>query len=194
MLAHSRSLGHSQVMKLRNDKARYGWVAIGLHWLVAVAVFALFGLGLYMVDLGYYDPWYRSAPNLHRSVGLTLLAVVLIRVTWRVLSPPPAPLANHHRWEQAGARLAHWGLLGLLLVAMISGYLISTADGAGIPVFGLFEVPSVTGRQSGLEDSAGLVHYWSTWALVVLAGLHGLAALKHHFIDRDATLKRMLRP
>jgi cytochrome b561 len=181
-------------MKLRNDKARYGWVAIGLHWLVALAVFALFGLGLYMVDLGYYDPWYRSAPNLHRSVGLTLLAVVLIRVTWRVLSPPPAPLASHHRWEQAGARLAHWGLLGLLLVAMISGYLISTADGAGIPVFGLFEVPSVTGRRSGLEDSAGLVHYWSTWALVVLAGLHGLAALKHHFIDRDATLKRMLRP
>ena len=91
-------------------------------------------------------------------------------------------------------RMVHWGLLGLLFAAMISGYLISTADGSGIDVFGLFEVPSVTGRQNGLEDSAGLVHYWSTWALVVLAGLHGLAALKHHFIDRDATLKRMLRP
>lgn len=181
-------------MKLRNDKARYGWVAIGLHWLVALAVFALFGLGLYMVDLGYYDPWYRSAPDLHRSVGLTLLAAVLLRVVWRAVSPPPAPLVSHHRWEKVGARLAHWGLLILLFTAMISGYLISTADGSGIQVFDLFEVPSVTGRQSGLEDSAGLVHYWSTWALVVLAGLHGLVALKHHFIDRDATLKRMLRP
>ena len=92
--------------------------SIGLHWLVAVAVFALFGLGLYMVDLGYYDPWYRSAPNLHRQQGQTD-AAVQIRVTWRVLSPPPAPLASHHRWEQAGARLAHWGLLGLLLPAPV---------------------------------------------------------------------------
>lgn len=181
-------------MKLRNDKAHYGWVAIGLHWLVALAVFGLFGLGLYMVGLGYYDPWYQSAPDLHRGVGLTLLAVALIRLAWRALSPPPAPPGDHHRWEKTGARLAHWGLLVLLFAAMISGYLISTADGSGIDVFGLFEVPSVTGRQNGLEDSAGLVHYWSTWALVVLAGLHGLAALKYHFIDRDATLKRMLRP
>lgn len=181
-------------MKLRNDNAGYGWIAIGLHWLVALTVFALFGLGLYMVELGYYDPWYQSAPDLHRSVGLTLLTVALIRVVWRVLSPPPAPPGNHHRWEKIGARLAHWGLLVLLFVAMISGYLISTADGSGIDVFGLFQVPSLTGRQNGLEDSAGQVHYWSTWALVVLAGLHGLAALKHHFIDRDATLKRMLHP
>ena len=181
-------------MRIRNGDTHYGWIAIGLHWLVAVAVFALFGLGFYMVELSYYDPWYQSAPALHRSIGLILLAVVLLRVVWRAVSPPPAPLASHHRWEKVGARLAHWGLLILLFTAMISGYLISTADGSGIQVFDLFEVPSVTGRQTGLEDSAGLVHYWSTWALVVLAGLHGLAALKHHFIDRDATLKRMLRP
>ncbi len=181
-------------MKLRNDDTRYGWIAIGLHWLVALTVFALFGLGLYMVELGYYDPWYRAAPDLHRSVGLTLLAVAVARLGWRFFSAPPAPPASHQRWERLAARLAHWALLVLLFTAMISGYLISTADGAGIQVFGLFEVPSLTGRQSGLEDSAGLVHYWSTWALVVLAGLHALAALKHHFIDRDATLKRMLRP
>lgn len=181
-------------MKLRNDDARYGWIAIGLHWLVAVTVFALFGLGFYMVELGYYDPWYRAAPDLHRSVGLMLLAVAVVRMTWRLVSPPPTLLANHHLWEKLSARLAHWGLLALLFTALISGYLISTADGTGIQVFDLFEVPSLTGRQSGLEDSAGLVHYWSTWALVILAGLHGLAALKHHFIDRDATLKRMLRP
>jgi cytochrome b561 len=87
---------------------------------------------------------------------------------------------------------AHGLLYLLLFVAMISGYLITTADGSSISVFGWFEVPSVTGRIRGMEDTAGAVHYWSTWALVVLAGLHALAALKHHFIDRDATLKRML--
>lgn len=181
-------------MKWRNDNQHYGWIAIGLHWLVAVAVFGLFALGLYMVELGYYDPWYRAAPDLHRSAGLTLFAVAVARLLWRTASTSPSPPANHHRWERLGARLAHWSLLAALFTAMISGYLISTADGAGIEVFDLFQVPSLTGRQSGLEDSAGRVHYWSTWALVVLAGLHALAALKHHFIDRDATLKRMLRP
>ncbi|KXS47445.1 MAG: cytochrome b561, partial [Marinobacter sp. T13-3] len=68
----------------------------------------------------------------------------------------------------------------------------STADGSAISVFGWFDVPSVTGRMKGLEETAGAVHYWSTWGLVALAGLHGLAALKHHFWDRDQTLLRML--
>lgn len=86
----------------------------------------------------------------------------------------------------------HLLLYVLIFVAIVSGYLISTADGSTIKVFDWFEVPSVTGRIKGMEDTAGLVHYWSTWALVVLAGLHGLAAIKHHLIDRDDTLRRML--
>ncbi|AFT72508.1 Nickel-dependent hydrogenases b-type cytochrome subunit superfamily [Alloalcanivorax dieselolei B5] len=178
-------------MKWRNDDQRYGVVTVGLHWLVALVVFALFGLGLYMVELGYYHPWYRSAPHWHRSIGLLLLATVLVRLIWRVLSPPPKAPEQHHAWERIGAGLAHWALYLLLLVAMISGYLISTADGAPIQVFNWFSVPSLTGRRSGLEDLAGAVHYWATWAVIVLAALHALAALKHHFIDRDDTLRRI---
>lgn len=90
------------------------------------------------------------------------------------------------------AHAAHGLLYALLFVAMVSGYLISTADGSSISVFGWFEVPSVTGQVKGMEDVAGSIHYWSTWAIVVLAGLHALAALKHHFVDRDRTLLRML--
>ena len=75
---------------------------------------------------------------------------------------------------------------------MASGYLITSADGSSIQVFDWFAVPSITGDRKGLEDIAGAVHYWSTWALVLLAGVHGLAALKHHFLDRDDTLRRML--
>src|SRR5690554_5438622 len=78
-----------------------------------------------------------------------------------------------------------------MFVAMVSGYLITTADGSSISVSGLFDVPSLTGRVKGMEDTAGAVHYSSTWALVGLAGLHALAALKHHSIDRDETLRRM---
>jgi cytochrome b561 len=90
------------------------------------------------------------------------------------------------------AHLGHLFIYVDLFLVMTAGYLISTADGVGIPVFGLFEVPALV---SGIEDQAelaGTVHLYLAWVLVIFAGLHGLAALKHHFIDRDATLVRML--
>jgi cytochrome b561 len=87
--------------------------------------------------------------------------------------------------------LAHGLLYVLLLVATVSGYLISSADGSLVSVFGWFEVPSITGRIKGMEDTAGVVHYWVTWSVVVLAGIHALGALKHHFINRDSTLLRI---
>lgn len=179
-------------MSARNSEVTYGWVAILLHWTVAVAIVGLFVLGFWMVDLSYYDPWYRQGPDIHRSVGIVLFLVMLFRIGWRVVSPAPRPLANHRRWEILAAHAAHLLLYLLIFVAMVSGYLISTADGSSIDVFGVFEVPSVTGQIKGMEDTAGLVHYWSTWALVVLAGIHALGALKHHLIDRDKTLRRMI--
>ncbi|GGC58215.1 cytochrome b [Marinobacter halophilus] len=179
-------------MKFVNTPSRYGLVSMSLHWLVALAVIGLFGLGWWMVGLTYYDPWYRQGPDIHRSIGILLFITMLIRLAWRLLSPQPKPLPEHRRWEVQTSRMVHWLLYLLLFTAMTSGYLITTADGSSISVFGWFEVPSVTGRIRGMEDTAGAVHYWSTWALVALAGLHALAALKHHVIDRDATLRRML--
>ncbi len=179
-------------MQVRNTANRFGVVTIGIHWLVAVAVFGLFGLGYWMVGLSYYDDWYRTGPDIHRSIGILLLLVMVLRLGWRFINPVPRPLPNHSRLEVLAAHGAHLLLYVLIFVAMISGYLISTADGSSISVFGWFEVPSVTGQIKGMEDTAGLVHYWATWALVILAGLHGLAAIKHHLIDRDDTLRRML--
>jgi len=178
-------------MSLKNSEHHYGWLAVVLHWLVAAVVVGLFALGFWMVDLSYYDEWYRKGPDLHRSIGLILFAVVVFRLLWRFINTSPRPLANHQRWEVVSAHVAHSLLYVLMFVAMVSGYLITTADGSSISVFGLFDVPSVTGQVKGMEDTAGAVHYWSTWALVGLAGLHALGALKHHFIDRDETLRRM---
>lgn len=178
-------------MQVRNTSSRFGLVSVVLHWLVALAVFGLFGLGYYMVDLGYYDPWYRKGPDIHRSIGILLFIVMLGRLAWRWGNRTPAPLATHKRWEVLTAHATHGLLYLLIFVAMVSGYLISTADGSAIDVFGWFRVPSVTGQIKGLEDSAGAVHYWSTWALVLLAITHALAALKHHIFDRDQTLRRM---
>lgn len=179
-------------MQLKNSADRYGLVAVLIHWIVAAAVLGLFALGYWMVDLTYYDDWYKQAPDIHRSVGILLLAVMLVRVVWRIASRGPEPLASHKRWEVASAHAAHGLLYFLIFVAMGSGYLISTADGSSISVFDWFEVPSVTGQIKGLEDTAGEVHYYSTWAIVALVAVHASGALKHHFIDRDQTLRRML--
>ncbi len=179
-------------MQVRNSSSHFGVVSIVVHWLVALTVFGLFGLGYYMVGLSYYHEWYRLAPDIHRSLGILLFMVVLFRVVWRFANPVPEPLPTHTRWEVISAHLAHMLLYILLFVAMVSGYLISTADGSSISVFNWFEVPSVTGQVKGMEDVAGDVHYWSTWAIVILAGLHALAAVKHHILDKDNTLRRML--
>jgi cytochrome b561 len=178
-------------MQWRNSSSHYGLVSILLHWLVAVAVFGLFGLGYWMVGLDYYSSWYKTAPDLHKSIGLVLFAVMLGRVLWRWLSPPPAALPNHGRVTRLASKLGHGFLYLGLLVLMLSGYLISTADGRPIEVFGLFSVPATLTAIPDQEDVAGLVHEYLAWTLVIFAGLHALAALKHHFIDRDRTLVRM---
>jgi cytochrome b561 len=178
-------------MQWRNTSERYGLVSLVLHWLVAVVVFGLFGLGYWMVGLDYYSSWYKTAPELHKSIGLLLFAVMLVRMLWRRLSPPPASLPNHGSLTRLASKLGHAFLYLGLFVLMVSGYLISTAEGRGIPVFGLFEVPATVSSIPNQEDVAGLVHEYLAWALVIFAGIHALAALKHHFIDRDATLRRM---
>jgi cytochrome b561 len=179
-------------MQLRNSSSRYGLVSMLLHWVVAVVVFGLFALGLWMVGLDYYDVWRKAAPDLHKSIGLTLFAVMLIRIVWRLISPPPPAPSSHGKWTRLGAKFGHLFLYVVLFATMFAGYLISTADGVGISVFGLFEVPSIIDSIPDQADNAGVVHLYLAWILVIFAGLHAIAALKHHFIDRDATLKRML--
>ncbi|WP_454256452.1 cytochrome b [Pseudomonas sp. Marseille-Q8238] len=179
-------------MQWRNSTSRYGLTSIVLHWVVAVVVLGLFGLGLWMVGLDYYSSWRHTAPELHKGIGLTLFAVMLLRLLWRFLSPPPPAPANHGPLTRIASKAGHAFLYLGLFVLMISGYLISTADNRGISVFGLFEVPATITSIPQQADVAGLVHEYLAWGLVIFAGLHALAALKHHFIDRDATLVRML--
>ncbi|VVP05087.1 cytochrome b [Pseudomonas fluorescens] len=179
-------------MQLRNSTSRYGWVSIFMHWGVALVVFGLFALGLWMVGLDYYSTWRKDAPDLHKSIGLVLLGVMVLRVLWRFISPPPPTLASYSRMTRLGAKFGHGFLYLSLFAVIVAGYLISTADGVGIPVFGLFEVPALVSGLPDQADTAGVIHFYLAWVLVIFSGLHALAALKHHFIDRDVTLKRML--
>ncbi|ROS01269.1 cytochrome b561 [Sinobacterium caligoides] len=180
-------------MGWKNTSERWGAVSIFMHWSVAIIVFALFALGWWMTDLTYYDSWYQQAPFIHKSVGLLVFLLLLLRLLWRWQDPVPLAMVSQPRWELLAARLVHFLLYVLLLVIVISGYLISTADGRSISVFGWLEVPATLQQLPGQEDVAGAVHWYSACSLMFLVLLHSMAALKHQFINKDGTLSRMLR-
>ncbi len=179
-------------MAWRNNHLTWGWVTVGIHWLTVLAVLGLLSLGLWMVDLGYYHLWYHKAPLIHKSIGILLFGMTLFRLIWRLTHASPLPLTSHSVLEQRAAAAVHRLIYLLLLGTMITGYLISTAAGKPVSVFGWFEIPAIMKGFKGQADIAGNIHRILALSLGGLALLHALAALKHHFIDRDKTLIRML--
>lgn len=181
---------------LKNTSESYGWLARFFHWLTAVLIVGLFALGLWMVDLTYYSDWYKTAPHIHRSVGLCLALLITLRIVWRFMNVQPEHLSMHKDWEIKSAHFVHWVLYLGLFSMFISGYLISTAKGQPVDVFNWFSLPAIiTGDDLGiknLEDKVGEIHEILAYILIGFASLHALAAVKHHFIDKDSTLLRML--
>ena len=144
-------------MQWRNSKDRFGWLAMSLHWVMAVMVPGLAAVGLWMTSLNYYSPWYTSAPFWHKSVGLVFAALLLVRLLWRWLSPAPAALPTHSRVERMAAGTAQWLMYAAMLIIVISGYLISTAKGSGVSLFGWFDVPALISGLPEQADRAGAV-------------------------------------
>lgn len=179
-------------MQLRNTTQRFGIVSMVLHWSVAIVVYGMFALGLWMVTLSYYDGWYHQAPEIHKSIGILLMMGLVVRLIWRAVSPPPPALKSYSRITRLAAVAAHALLYMVLFAILISGYLISTADGKPISVFGWFDIPATLSDAGAQADLAGQIHLWLAWSVVILSALHALAAIKHHFIDKDDTLRRML--
>ncbi len=179
-------------MQFCNTQSSYGLISIIIHWLTAVTVFGMFALGLWMVDLTYYDEWYRSAPLVHKGVGVMLLLVTLFRLLWRRLNISPAPVAEHKPVERTLAKIAHIMLYILLFSLMLTGYLISTADGRALEVFNWFSIPATISGIEHQEDIAGDIHELLAFTLIAFVLLHAAGAIKHHVFDKDNTLKRML--
>ena len=179
-------------MQWKNNTTQFGIIAVVFHWLVALPVFILFALGWWMTELDYYDSWYKLGPWWHKSIGVMLFLTVTLRLCWRFFSPQPQPLSNHKPWEIKIAHTVHLLLYLLLFVIMLSGYLISTADNRAIEVFGWFSVPATITSIPEQEDVAGQIHFIVASILIGLVLLHAAAALKHHFVDRDRSLMRIL--
>ena len=178
----------------RSGKDRYGIVSSGFHWAIALSVVGLVGLGAWMVGLTYYDPWYYDSLALHKAMGIVVLALALAKFGWKLVDRNPGfgPEVKPH--ERAGATAMHWLLNALMVLLPVTGYLISTSEGAGIDMFGLFDVPALVDVTAETRDLAIDIHFYVAYGGIALVGMHIIAALKHHFVDRGSTLRRMLIP
>ena len=177
-------------MELDPTNTRYGGMAIGLHWLTALLVVAGFTLGLSMVGLPFSREklqWYAW----HKWIGITVWLITCGRLAWRWTHPAP-PLEPMPPWQQHAAVVTHALLYALLAVIPLSGWLYSSAAGVQVVYLGLIPLPDLVSKDRALADVLRTVHVTLNFTLLALVCIHGAAALKHHFVDRDAVLTRML--
>ncbi|NLG60552.1 MAG: cytochrome b [Gammaproteobacteria bacterium] len=178
-------------MTLRNTGHRWGWVSQLLHWLILAMLAWLGWRGLTMVDMDP-SPAMIEAYALHKSVGLTLLALVALRLAWRLFAGSPRPVPGTPTWQKRMADLTHAALYVLMFAIPLSGWLFNSASGYPLQWFKLFNLPAIAGSSEALADLASQVHVVGFWLLVLLVAAHAGAALYHHFVQRDDTLRRML--
>ncbi len=169
----------------------FGVVLIVLHWTMAALIITLFFMGRYMTGLEYTHPLYHRVPDLHKGLGLLVMGLLVLRTIWAIMIGRPAPLPMT-AWERTLAMVVQKSFYFILFGITISGYLIPTARGRGIELFGWFTVPALFTGLPHQEDMAGDLHYLLAHLLMLVLALHTMGALKHHFLDRDDTLLRML--
>lgn len=168
----------------------YTRTAITLHWLVAVLIFSTFPLGVYMHELPL-SPTKLQLYSYHKWLGVTVLLLVVARLLWRLRHPAPQ-LLPMPRWQQVAAHALHHLLYLLLFAIPLSGWLMSSAKGFQTVYLGVLPLPDLVGKNKELGDLLHGLHETLNFGLLALVGVHIAAALKHHFVDRDATLRRMM--
>ncbi|MGB8841746.1 MAG: cytochrome b [Aliidongia sp.] len=174
-----------------SDRAeRYDAVQITLHWLTAGFVAAAICL-IWAVHLTPRGPVHTALFFLHRSCGVTILGITIVRLFWRVGHGAPPPPDSIPVWQQQAATATHWLLYALLLIMPVTGFLDSASSGHAVSVFYLFDLPMLPENKQ-LADWAEAIHSTLQWVVYGSIVLHSGAALHHHFIVRDGVLRRML--
>lgn len=178
-------------MTWKNTPDRWGAISQLLHWLIVLMILGIGTVGLVMTEM-------RNSPDkiqvylLHKSMGLTLLALVALRLLWRMYAGAPRPVPGTPHWQERIASLTHGALYVLLFAMPLSGWLLNSAAGFPLRWFGLFKVPAIAGKDPGLHELAEQAHELLFWTLIALALVHAAAAVYHHVFQHDATLARML--
>ena len=174
--------------------ARYSGIAVGLHWLLAIALVGILGAGAYMVDLPF-SPLRLKLYNWHKWAGISILTLSALRLLWRLSHRPPAlpktTVSQMPQWQQWAHHATHYGLYLLFFVVPLLGWAYSSAAGFPIVMFGVFPLPDWVAADKELAETLKPFHGWAAWSLCGLMVLHLAAALKHQFINRDGLIQRM---
>lgn len=168
----------------------YNGIAKTLHWLVFALMSGAFVVGFYMHDLPL-SPTKLQLVSWHKWTGVTIFVLVLLRLSWRLTHQPPALPAHMPGWERRAAEASHRLLYMLMLAMPLSGWLMSSAKGVPTVWFGLVQLPDLLEKNKPLGKALEEVHGTLGYIILAFVAVHVLAALKHHFIDRDDVLARM---
>ncbi len=178
-------------MTIKNTELRWGAISQLLHWAIVLLIATIAILGLTMTDMAN-GPSKIKIYALHKSLGLTLLSLVLLRLLWRFYAGAPKPVAGTPHWQERIASLTHWALYALMFAMPITGWLFNSSSGYPLQYFGLFNLPKIAAVDPGLADLSESLHENGFWLLLLLVLAHAGAAFYHHLFQNDDTLRRML--
>jgi cytochrome b561 len=178
-------------MQIRNTQQAYGLISKILHWLIAVIMIGLIGVGWYMVRLSDEDVLYWRLLDVHEAAGLSLFILLPLKVAWMAVSPNPKFLPTLAAWERGVAAVVRWLFIIAILVIPLSGFLFVATNGEAVKLYDLITIPDIGELTKGTREWLSDIHYYVSYGCAALIAIHLLAALKHHFIDDDATLRRM---
>jgi cytochrome b561 len=178
---------------IRNTIASWGWPARTLHWIVAVMVLRLFAFGLWMTEVPPRGER-RFYVAIHASIGITLLALMLVRLFWRAVNVEPDQPEGTSAWQRKAAWISHRLLYALTFTTLIVGWLMSGTFKQPLEpkILGVIPVPQILEAGSPYRKPLEVAHEWLAYALVAVVAVHAAAALYHHFVRRDTVLRRML--
>lgn len=175
---------------LKNTLEQYGWLAKLFHWVMALAVIGIVTAGLIMTDMDKDNPLRGEIYNIHKSVGVLILALVVLRFLWRLMNPVPALPADMPAWQRIIAHLNIYLLYALMISMALSGFLMSYFS-YGVPFFGLFSFKSDVGAPA-LAGFTHTIHVLLPYVLYLSFASHIAGALYHHFVRKDEILRRMV--
>lgn len=176
---------------LKNDEQRYGAIAQLFHWVIVGLIVTQFVLA-FRADSLPRGMKLITTLALHKSIGMTVLVLAVARLIWRWMNPVPAEPLSAPKWQRAAARVSHIALYALILILPLFGWIASSARNFSVSWFGIFTWPNLVEPNEAMFKLFQTAHAILAWTLFAVALLHIAAALKHHFIDRDNVLRRML--
>ncbi|MEK6746891.1 MAG: cytochrome b [Pseudomonadota bacterium] len=178
-------------MCFKNTLQTYGVVAKSFHWLMAVLIIVLLAVGLIMTGMENSPDKFKLY-GMHKAFGIVVLFLASLRLGWKILDVSPLLPDSLGKMAKLGAKLGHFGLYVLMFAMPITGWLMSSAAGFPVSVFGMFVMPDLILPDKEFGHDMNELHSILAWGLMGLIALHFLAALLHHFYYRDNTLTRML--